>query len=138
MSRLKHDKGSDASNKYDEEPEEEEVEFSDDEKEREHKQSLKQKKRFFDLSFAFEWFWSLGVLKAISTQTGRMRITKEGRSPSRRTGGRRSQITHPIRSSTHWARFLLNTNNTNTNISSHSSFLSHCTPCPFPSPQTPF
>lgn len=42
---LKNLKGSDASNLYDEEAADEEMEFSDDEKEAEHKRALKQKKK---------------------------------------------------------------------------------------------
>lgn len=42
---LKNIKGSDASNLYDEEAGDEEMEFSDDEKEAEHKRTLKQKKK---------------------------------------------------------------------------------------------
>lgn len=42
---LKNVKGSDASNLYDEEAGDEEMEFSDDEKEAEHKRALKQKKK---------------------------------------------------------------------------------------------
>lgn len=43
VSQLKHVKGSDASNANDEEPAEDELEFSDDEAEREHKRSLKER-----------------------------------------------------------------------------------------------
>ena len=43
VSFLKQYKGSDASNAHDEEPGEDELEFSDDEAEREHKRSLKDK-----------------------------------------------------------------------------------------------
>lgn len=45
VGRLKTEKGSDASNCFDEEPADDELEFSDDEKEREHKLALKQKRR---------------------------------------------------------------------------------------------
>lgn len=43
VSFLKQYRGSDASNAHDEEPAEEELEFSDDEAEREHKRGLKDK-----------------------------------------------------------------------------------------------
>ena len=43
LSHLKRLKGSDASNAHDEEPGEDELEFSDDEAEREHKRALKAK-----------------------------------------------------------------------------------------------
>lgn len=45
LNRIKHLKGSDASNVHDEEPDDDELEFSDDEAEAAHKSALKQKRR---------------------------------------------------------------------------------------------
>lgn len=53
MNRIKHLKGSDASNVHDEEPAAEELEFSDDEAEAAHKSNLKKRsvKQLFTFLF---------------------------------------------------------------------------------------
>lgn len=51
LNRIKHLKGSDASNVHDEEPDDDELEFSDDEAEAAHKSALKQKYALLSPSF---------------------------------------------------------------------------------------